>query len=234
MPLNKAQLMDVPGGPGVTGSVKAGSGISISPDGTISASGDGSMPPGTVTSFYMAAAPTGWTQNTSLNDYAIRLVSTGGGSTGGTQAFSAAFTSFTPSGSVSSNGTCVPQGSVSLSGLSVSGITVNGSVGGTSLSEAQIASHAHGFVGSKYNNQSINANGSSNANDGSQNYTTANAGGNGSHSHSFSGTASGGSISGSGSFVGGTTSLSITSTFSGAASTQFAVRYANFIIATKN
>lgn len=36
MPLNKAQLMDVPGGPGVTGSVKAGSGVSISADGTVS------------------------------------------------------------------------------------------------------------------------------------------------------------------------------------------------------
>jgi hypothetical protein len=37
MALNKAQLMEVPGGPGITGSVKAGSNITISPDGTISA-----------------------------------------------------------------------------------------------------------------------------------------------------------------------------------------------------
>jgi hypothetical protein len=36
MALNKAQLMEVPGGPGVTGAVKAGTGILISGDGTIS------------------------------------------------------------------------------------------------------------------------------------------------------------------------------------------------------
>lgn len=36
MPLNKAQLMEVPGGPGVTGSVKAGTGIAISTEGAVS------------------------------------------------------------------------------------------------------------------------------------------------------------------------------------------------------
>lgn len=36
MALNKAQLMEVPGGPGITGAVKPGTGISISGDGTIS------------------------------------------------------------------------------------------------------------------------------------------------------------------------------------------------------
>lgn len=36
MALNKAQLMDVPGGPGVVGAIKAGNGISIAADGSIS------------------------------------------------------------------------------------------------------------------------------------------------------------------------------------------------------
>lgn len=36
MPLNKAQLMETPGGPGVVGAVKVGTGINISGDGTIS------------------------------------------------------------------------------------------------------------------------------------------------------------------------------------------------------
>lgn len=36
MPLTKAQFMEVPGGPGVVGAVKAGTGISVSGDGTIS------------------------------------------------------------------------------------------------------------------------------------------------------------------------------------------------------
>jgi hypothetical protein len=39
VPLSRAQLMDVPGGPGVVGAVKAGTGIDISPDGTISLQG---------------------------------------------------------------------------------------------------------------------------------------------------------------------------------------------------
>jgi hypothetical protein len=41
MPLAKVQLMESPGGPGVTGAVKAGSGITISADGTISATSGG-------------------------------------------------------------------------------------------------------------------------------------------------------------------------------------------------
>lgn len=36
MALNKAQLMETPGGPGVVGAVKSGNGISVSPDGSIS------------------------------------------------------------------------------------------------------------------------------------------------------------------------------------------------------
>lgn len=36
MPLTKAQFMEVPGGPGVVGAVKAGSGITVSVDGTVS------------------------------------------------------------------------------------------------------------------------------------------------------------------------------------------------------
>lgn len=51
MALNKAQLMDVPGGPGVTGSVKQGTGITISADGTTSlAPVGGSLTPGSYTS----------------------------------------------------------------------------------------------------------------------------------------------------------------------------------------
>lgn len=39
MALTKAQLMDVPGGPGVVGAIKAGTGITITADGTISTTG---------------------------------------------------------------------------------------------------------------------------------------------------------------------------------------------------
>jgi hypothetical protein len=50
MPLAKVQLMESPGGPGVTGAVKAGSGINISADGTISATGGGGGITGVTTS----------------------------------------------------------------------------------------------------------------------------------------------------------------------------------------
>ena len=76
---------------------------------------------GTVMLFAQTAAPTGWTKNTSTGDNtALRLV-TGTASTGGSVAFTTAFASQTPSGSVS----------------------VSGSAGNTTLSTPQIPSHAH-------------------------------------------------------------------------------------------
>lgn len=49
------------------------------------------VPSGSVFLLYQSAAPTGWTQVTSLNDYALRIVSGTGGTTGGTTAFSTVF-----------------------------------------------------------------------------------------------------------------------------------------------
>lgn len=46
------------------------------------------IPVGTVMLFYQTAAPTGWTIVSSLNDYAFRLVSSAGGTTAGSTAFS--------------------------------------------------------------------------------------------------------------------------------------------------
>jgi hypothetical protein len=70
---------------------------------------------GTVLLFYQAAAPTGWTQVTTQNDKALRVVSGTGGGTGGSVAFATAFG--TPA--------------------------VSGSVGATTLSTSQIPSHDH-------------------------------------------------------------------------------------------
>lgn len=50
------------------------------------------FPPTTVMVFYQAAAPTGWTQVTTQNDKALRVVSGSGGGTGGSQALSSAIT----------------------------------------------------------------------------------------------------------------------------------------------
>jgi hypothetical protein len=75
------------------------------------------IPTGSVMLFYQAAAPTGWTQVTTLNDYDLRLVSGTGGTTGGTTAYSTVFANQTP--------------------------TISGSVSATTLSTAQLASHNH-------------------------------------------------------------------------------------------
>lgn len=58
------------------------------------------MPSGTNCLFYQAAAPLGWTQVTTQNDKALRVVSGVGGGSGGSVAFSAAFVSQAISGSV--------------------------------------------------------------------------------------------------------------------------------------
>jgi hypothetical protein len=119
---------------------------------------------GTVSLYYQASAPTGWTQVTSLNDYALRIVSSSGGSTGGTTAFSTVFTNQT---------------------------VANPTIGATTLTTSQIPSHSHsltllGTFGSlggnagPYWGYDDNFGGASTA-------TTTNAGSSGSHTHSVSG-----------------------------------------------
>lgn len=116
-------------GTGGFSNVTIGGGLNFSA-GTLSATAAApSIPAGSVTTFYQSAAPTGWTQNTSYNDYAVRIVSGVGGSTGGSTAFSSVFT------------TQYPAGSVSITGIS-------GSVGYTSLDVSQIPSHNHSASGS--------------------------------------------------------------------------------------
>lgn len=79
-----------------------------------------SIPSGSKTNFLQAAAPTGWTQCTTYNNYAMRLVSGTGGGTGGSVAFTTAFASQTPAGTIS-----------------------GGAVACTTLSTAQMPSHDH-------------------------------------------------------------------------------------------
>lgn len=83
------------------------------------------IPSGTRVLFYQAAAPTGWTQVTTENNKALRVVSGTGGGTGGSVAFTTAFASQPVSGSVSVN-------------------AVSGSAGATTLTVNEIPSHTHG------------------------------------------------------------------------------------------
>jgi hypothetical protein len=185
--------------------------------------GGGDIPAGSVMFFANASAPSGWTQNVANNNFALRLVSGAGGGTGGNQGFTTAFASQTPSGSVSSSGSCTPQGSVSssgdctpqgsisLGGLSVSGITVNGSIGQTSLSVAQLASHTHDYTGAA----AVDSGGGFGTVAFPEGATTSAVGSNQGHDHSFSGSASGGSVTGSASFNGSNTSVNVNSSFNG-------------------
>lgn len=129
------------------------------PDGTTMVTAAQSIPSGTKTNFFQAAAPTGWTQCTTYNDYAIRIVNGTGGGTGGSVNFSTAFASQ----------------------------AVGGTVSCTTLSTSQIPSHTHtiNFVTSSTGG----ANPVTDKNGCTLLRTSNATGGGGSHNHSFSGTA---------------------------------------------
>ena len=159
--------------------------------GAVTVSVPASFPSGTAMLFAQTSAPTGWTKSTAHDNKALRLVSGTAGS-GGSAAFTTAF------------GTPTVTGSVSLSG----------SVGATTLSTAQLASHNHaiqynsgstcGGTGRLYWSSSAWYYSASNAN-------TTFTGSNSSHDHSFSGS---GSLS--------------------SASAAINVQYVDVIIATKD
>jgi hypothetical protein len=126
------------------------------------------IPAGTVILFYQAAAPTGWTQVTTQNDKALRVVSGTGGTAGGTTAFSSVFTNQTVSTTISTS--------------------ISGTTGATTLSTSQIPSHTHSYT-------AVLSSGSGNSEAlGALNFggaDTGATGGGGSHTHSFSGSGSG-------------------------------------------
>ena len=149
----------------------AGTGISLNTTigtPTITCTITSSIPSGSVTNFYQASAPTGWTQIVTMNDYAMRIVSGSGGTTGGTTAFSTVFSNQTPT--------------ISTSGLSA---------GATTLSTTQIPSHSHStnIFGPGCNFQN-SVGGLGNG----SNIQTSSTGGGGSHTHSISGSATSSAI----------------------------------------
>jgi hypothetical protein len=170
---------------------------------------------GTRMIFAQTTAPTGWTKDTTnYNNHALRVV-TGSASTGGTVDFTAAFTSQTPSGTVT----------VSAStGQITQGGTISVTVGNTTLSSPQIPGHTHTLPG-RYGYTRTN-NSVSPGNNSQPPYTpnTGSTGGGGSHTHP-----------GSGSFTGSQHNhpVSAPASFSGSA-INLAVKYLDVITATKN
>jgi hypothetical protein len=138
--------------PGTSGNV-------LTSNGTTWTSGSApGFPSGTVLLFYQAAAPTGWTQVTTQNNKALRVVSGTGGSTGGSVAFTTAFASQ----------------------------SAGGTVGGTTLSTSEIPSHTHtisftqsGAFGFQRAQEIYTGDG--------RTQTSSSTGGGGSHNHSFTG-----------------------------------------------
>ena len=156
--------------PTLTGTGASGTwGISISGNAATASNG---IPSGTVMLFVQTAAPTGWTKSTAHDNKALRVVS-GTASTGGSVAFTTAFASQTPSGSVS---------------VSISAGTL--AADATTLSTAQIPSHNHqqsiGTIGI-YGTEGSGYKGNYGGAGGGAIDLSNTRGGSGSHTHSISG-----------------------------------------------
>ena len=215
--------------------------------------GIASFASGTKMIFQQTSAPSGWTKITSsVDNKALRLVSGSVGS-GGNQNFTGAFAARTPAGNVgtTSNSTASFSGSVSgntgNAGASTSSVSTSGSVSSHTLSNNQVPSHSHNVeagINDSYGNNS-------NANFMSRQYTgnnwwsnnmsksTSNSGGGGGHNHGFSGSSHSHNVNNhthsfSGSFSGNTGNHTHSSgSFSGT-SMDFAVKYIDVIVASKD
>lgn len=206
----------------MTMSINGTSGITFPDGSTQSTAASSEFAAGTKLTFQQTSAPTGWTKSTTYDNYAMRLVS-GSVSSGGSVAFTTAFASQTPSGSVSVS---VGAGTLAASNGSLGVNAGSLSVGATTLDTSQMPSHSHTL---NYLSPGINADGGASSNYGTAGTAVSGAtGGGGSHTHSISGSPS---LSGSVS-LSGTPSVT-SSSFSGNA-INLAVQYLDFILATKN
>lgn len=137
------------------------------------------IPSGTVMLFYQAAAPTGWTQVTTQNNKALRVVSGTGGGAAGSVAFTTAFASQSVAGSVSITG-------------------ISGSAGATTLTTPQIPSHRHGvsLAPGPSNQAGLQTNYGGFPNRTFYPQVVSDTGGGGSHDHPFSFSSGSASFSG--------------------------------------
>jgi hypothetical protein len=153
------------------------------------------FPSGTAIVFAQTAAPTGWTKSTTHDNKALRVVS-GTASSGGSVAFTTAFASQ----------------------------AVAGTVGGTSLTEAQMPKHWHRMVGPF---------GTSNVQGGEFAYGNYGGGTPDDTAFAYGTWSAGGDATSGGTTTGTANGDSHTHTFSGT-SINLAVQYVDVIIATKD
>jgi hypothetical protein len=174
------------------------------------------FPSGTVMVFYQASAPTSWTQVTTQNNKALRVVSGTGGGTGGTHALtSPPSTSHTHTGPSHTHSTPSHSHSHSLS------------AGAHTLSTSQMPSHSHTVqrVTAAWYGSTLALNGTTQASS-TTGVSTSSSGGSSSHSHSLSGSITSGGSGTSGSGGTGSTSSS--------GPTAFAPQYIDVIVCSKD
>jgi len=119
------------------------------------------IPSGTKMLFVQGSAPVGWTQVTSDNDKALRVVSGTGGGTGGSVAFETAFASQ----------------------------TVAGTNGGTAITIAQMPSHTHTKATGQVHSNDPEAGTSMTVGNSANTLVSGSTGGGATHTHTFTGTA---------------------------------------------
>jgi hypothetical protein len=147
------------------------------------------------------------------------LVTSGGGSGGGTNAFTTAFASYSPAGNTSISGSIVPSGNISLSGLSAAAHV---------LSSQEMPNHSHQYSIPIYRCPPGSARYIQDTTQYRYNLADAQdqaTGGGRGHTHNVSGNAN---------FSGSNSPFSGNGALSGKATQQFAVKYADFLVATKN
>ena len=193
---------------------------------TVSGLNISAFPSGTRLLFQQTAAPTGWTKDTTHNNAALRVVS-GAVINGGSQNFTAAFTTQGVSGSVGGQVASGTIGSQYAGGF----VSVSGTVSATTLSSAHMPYHNHPIP----QLTSLVANrtgilGDFIKNDGPYgSEATTHAGGFSSHDHGFSGSGSFNASPHDHTFTGSSHNHSFSGT-----SIDLNVKYVDTIIATKD
>jgi hypothetical protein len=175
----------------------AGAGIAIQPGKSLTVWTNGTsfrlqndnvlIPSGTRLLFQQSTAPVGWTKDTTQNNKALRIVS-GTTSSGGSVAFTTAFSSQAVSGTVG-NTTATNIATTATNQNTIAG----GTVGNTTLTTAQMPSHNHGLLSAQNLNDASGDRwflyGGFNVGGAAVTDQITATGGNQAHNHSFSGAA---------------------------------------------